>query len=143
MLEQNPHLPVEPMFSFSMTMGLLAINSAIPLHHACYSITFLFNSCYPVDLQADVPIVPTHFFINLLLRASLAHFSHFYLFWVLLAKIPIVLAHFTISFLGLPRLIYLFYSYGLFTKFFGLFQPNYYIFTSDHFLGLLAFKPTH
>ena len=63
-----------------------------------------------MGLRVDAPVVLAHFFIILLLKASLARFPHFYLFWVLLANIPIVPAHFFISFLGLPRPIYLFFT---------------------------------
>ena len=52
--------------------------------------------------------MPTHFFINLLLKASLANFSHFYIFWALLANIPAVPVHFTTSFLKLPQHVYFF-----------------------------------
>ena len=60
--------------------------------------------------MADAPTVPTHFFINLLLRASLAHFPYLYLFWALLANILIVPTHLIISFLRLPWPIYFFYT---------------------------------
>ena len=99
---KSPRLLAEPMFSFSMFMGLLAIKPAISLHHVCHSFTSPFISCYSVGLQAGAPTVPAHFFINLLLRASLAHFSYLYLFWASLANIPVVPAHFTTSFLELP-----------------------------------------
>ena len=111
-LGKSPHLPIKPMFSFSMTIGLLATDSAISLHRAYYSFTSPFISCYPMGLRADVLVVPVHFFINLLLRASLAHFLHLYLYWASLANIPAVPAHFIISFLGLSRL-----SYFIFTSF--------------------------
>ena len=74
------------------------------------------------------------FFINFLLKAFLAHFPHLYLFWVLLANIPVVLAYFTILFLELSWSIYLFYSQGLFDRFFRLPRPNYYI------LPLITFR---
>ena len=89
------------MLSFPMTVGLLTANPAISLHHAYYSFISLFISCYLVGLWANALAVPAHFFINLLLRASLAHFPHLYLFWALLANILTVLAHFTTSFLEL------------------------------------------
>ena len=103
-LGKSPHLPIKPMFSFSMTKGLLATDSTISLHRAYYSFTSPFISCYPMGLRADVPVVPTHFFINLLLRASLARFLHLYLYWALLANIlavcqPISLLH-SFGFLG-------------------------------------------
>jgi len=71
------------------------------------------------------------------------HFPHLYLFWALLANIPVVLAHFILwASSAHLLLLYLFYSYGLFAKSFRLLRPNYHIFTSYYFSGLLAFKPT-
>ena len=95
------------MFSFSISIGLL--EPAISLHRACYSFTSFFISCYPMGLQANAPTAPTHFFIHLLLRASLAHFSHLYLFWALLANIAAVPTHFTASFLEFPWPVYFFF----------------------------------
>ena len=106
------------MLSFLVSMGLLAIDLAISLHRAYYDFASPFISCYPMGLQADSLAVPTHFFINLLLRASLAHFSRLYLFWALLANIPTVPTHFTTSFLGLS-------------------QPVYFLLTSFTFMGFL------
>ena len=63
-----------------------------------------------MGLWVDTFTVPTHFFINLLLRASLAHFPHLYIFWALLANIPAVPAHFTTSFFGLSCPIYFFFT---------------------------------
>lgn len=71
----------------------------------------LFISCYPVGLRANAPTVPAHFFINLLLRASLTHFPYNYLFWALLANIPTLPAHFIISFIRFPRPIYFFFIF--------------------------------
>ena len=39
---ESPHLPVEPMFSFSMFVSLLAIDPAILLHRAYYNFTSSF-----------------------------------------------------------------------------------------------------
>ena len=64
-----------------MIVGLLATNPIISLHCIYYRFTSLFISYYPTGLQADVPAMLAHFFINLLLRASLAHFPHLCLFW--------------------------------------------------------------
>jgi len=129
-----------------MTVGLLATNPALSLHHVCYNFTSLFISYYAMGLRVDVPVVPAHFFINLLLRVSLVHFPHLYLFW-LVGNIPAVPTHFYyfIPWASSAHLfpLYLFYSYGIFAKFFGLLWSNYYIFTSYYFLGLLAFKPNH
>ena len=99
-------------------MGLLAIDPAISLRRPYYDFASPFISCYLVGLQADSLAVPTHFFVNLLLRASLAHFSRLYLFWALLANIPTVPTHFTTSFLGLS-------------------QPVYFLLTSFTFMGFL------
>ena len=94
--------------------------------------------------MADAPTVPAHFFINLLLRASLAHFPYLYLFWALLANILIVPTHLIISFLRLPWPIYFSYTsftlMGFFVRSSGLSRPNYHILTSYYFLGLLSFK---
>ena len=54
----------------SVLVGLLVIGPVISLHHAYYSFTLSFTSCYTVNLWADVLAVPTHFFVNPLLRAS-------------------------------------------------------------------------
>ena len=144
-LDKSLHSPVKPIITFSMTVGLLATDPTISLHVAYYNFISIFISYYPVGLWADTPTVPTHFFINLLLRASLAHFPHLYLFWALLANIPAVPAHFTTSYwasLAYLLLLYLFCFHGLFARFFWLPRPNYDIFTSYYFLGLLAFKLT-
>ena len=93
-----------------MIVGLLVTDPTTSFHRACYSFTSLLISCYLVGLRADAPIVLAHFFINLLLRASLAHFPHLYLFWALLANIFVVLVYFTTSFLGLSRAIYFFFT---------------------------------
>ena len=122
-----------------------------PLVYGSYHTTSLcllqhylsFYFLLPMGLRADAPAMPTHFFINLLLRASLAHFSHLYLFWVLLASILAMLAHF------IPRvfsahlfILYLFYSHGLFAKSFGFPQSNTTSLPLIYFSILLAFKPT-
>ena len=87
---------------FPVSVGLLAVDPAISLHRACDSFTSLFISYYPVGLRADAPAMSAHFFINLLLRVSLAHFPYLYLFWALLANIFAMPAHFIILFLELP-----------------------------------------
>ena len=85
-----------------------------------------------------------HPFVNFLLKASQTHFSLLYLSWALLANIPAVPTHFITSFFGLPRSIYyLYYSRGLFTNSFGLLRPNYHIFISHCYLGLLALRLAH
>lgn len=110
-LVEGPHLPAEPMF-FSFLCLWASWLWILPYHFNVPTIALhlFFFSCYPVGLQADTPAVPTHFFIKLLLRASLANFPHPYLFWALLANIPTMPAHFIISFLGLPRPIYFFFT---------------------------------
>ena len=109
-LDKSLYLPVELIISFSMTVSLLATDYTILLHRACYNFTSLFISCYPMGLWVDTPAVPAHFFINLLLKASLAHFPHLYLFWALLPNIPTMPTHFTTSSLKLPRPIYSFFT---------------------------------
>ena len=134
-----------PCFFFLASVCLLAIDLAISLYRACSCVSSLLISCYPMDLRAYAPTMPAHFFINLLLMASLANFSYIYLFWALLAKFllcqPISLFHFRTSLTHL-FFLYLFYSHGLFARSFGLPRPNYHILTSYYFLDLLAFKPT-
>ena len=90
------------------------------------ALPLFFISCYPMGLWTDTLAVSAHFFINLLLKASLTHFSHLYLIWALLANIPAVLAHFTTSFVRLPRLIY--FSFTSFT-------PMGFLLNSLGFLG--------
>ena len=109
-LDKSLHLPAKLIIFFSMTVGLLATDPTISLHRACYNFNSFFISCYPIGLWADTPAVPTHFFINLLLRASLAHYPHLYLFWALLPNIPAMPTHFTTSFLEIPRPIYSFFT---------------------------------
>ena len=109
-----------------MIMGHLTTDPAISLHHAYYSFISLFISCYLVGLWANAPAVLAHFFINLLLRASLAHFSHLCLFWALLANIPTMPTHFTTLFIGL-----LWPSYFFFTSF----TPMGFLLDSLDFLG--------
>ena len=60
-LDKSLHLPVEPMLSFPMTMGLLTTDPTVSLHHACYSFTTLFISGYPVGLRVDAPAMLPHF----------------------------------------------------------------------------------
>ena len=127
-LGESPHLPTEPMFSFSMTMDLLVTDPVISLHRACCNFTSLFISCYPVGLWANALAVPAHFFINLLLSASLAHFSHLCLFWALLANIPTMPTHFTTLFVALLWPIYFFFT---------SFTPMGFLLDSLGFLGLI------
>ena len=114
------------MFSFFVSVGLLAIEPAISLHRTCYNFISPFISCYLMGLQADAPTMPAHFFIHLLLRTSLTHFSHLYTFWALLANILVVPAHFTTSFLGLPQPVYFFFT---------SFTPMGFLLDSWSFLG--------
>ena len=107
-------------------VGLLTTELAVSLHGVGHNFTSLFISCYPVGLRADASAVLAHFFINLLLKAFLAHFPHLYLFCALLANIPAVLAHFTTSFLGFPRPIYFFFT---------SFTPIGFLLDSSGFLG--------
>ena len=128
-LDKNLHLSTKPMLSFSMTMGLLATDLAISFYRAYYSFTSLFISCYLVGLRADAPAMLAHFFISFLVKASLAYFPHLYLFWAWLAYIPVILAHFTTSFLGLSLPIYLFSTFFTFMGF---------LLDSLGFLGLIT-----
>ena len=124
-----------------MSVALLAVDPAIPLHCVCYSITFPFYFLLPMSLRADAPAVPAHFFINILLKASMAHFPHLYLFWALLANIPVVSAHF------IPR-AYLahYFFFTSFTPMGFLLYPLSFLdpittsLSLIYFSGLLAFK---
>ena len=91
--------------------------------------------------------LPSHFLVNFLLKAS-----HSYLFtslpllgfvgkhsWCTNPFYYVILQAFSTHLVP----FYLFYSHGLFAKSFGLPKPNYHIFTSYYYLGLLAFGPTH
>ena len=111
---------------FPVSVALLVVDPIIPLHHVYYSITFPFYFMLPMGLRADAPTVPAHFFVNLLLKASLAHFPHLYLFRALLTNILVVLTHF-ISRTSLTHLLllYLFYSHGLFARSFELPRLDY------------------
>ena len=103
----------------------------LPYHFIVPTIALplFFISCYLVGLRADAPAMPTHFFISFLLKASLAYFPHLYLFWAWLAYIPVILAHFTTSFLGLSPPIYLFSTFFTFMGF---------LLDSLGFLGLIT-----
>ena len=103
----------------------------LPYHFIAPTIALplFFISCYLVGLRADAPAMPTHFFISFLLKASLAYFPHLYLFWAWLAYIPVILAHFTTSFLGLSPPIYLFSTFFTFMGF---------LLDSLGFLGLIT-----
>ena len=140
-LDKDPHLPVEPMLSVSVSMRLLFLpyhfivpTIALPsfrfvLHRGLVGCRVNPLPCqfsaqgFPSPLFTFLPLLgfigqhfcctsPFHHFIS---RASLAHL--------------------------LP--LYLFYSHGFFARFFGLPRPNYHLFTFLYFLGLLAFKSTH
>ena len=107
-----------PCFSFLCSWASWQL--ILPYHFIVPAIAlplFFYISCYLVGLRANAPSVPAHFFINLLLKASLAYFPHLYLFWVLLANIPIMLAYFI---------------------FLGLSQPIYFIFTSFTLMSFLV-----
>ena len=130
-------------FSFSMTMSLLAIDPAMSLHRACYSFTSLFISCYPMGLCTDASScqsTSSSVFCSRLPWLTFHIFTSFGLCWpTFLLCQPISLPH-SLGFLG-PFTF--FTPMGFLAKFFGLLQPNFYIFTSYHFSSLLAFKPTY
>ena len=143
-LGEGLHLPAKPMF-LSFLCSWASWLWVLPCHFIVLAIALPFLFYFlPMGLWVDALAVPAHFFINLLLMASLAHFPCLYIFWALLANILAMPVHF------IPRvssahllLLYIFYSHGLFSRSFGLPQPNYHIFTSYYFLGLLAFRLTH
>ena len=111
-LGKSHHLLAEPIFSFLVSVGLLAIALAMSFHHACYGFVLLLLHVFVTGSQS------AHLLVNFLLKASQTHFSLLYLSWALLANIPIVPAHFIMSFFRLP-------------------QPIYYLFTSITLMGFL------
>jgi len=104
------HLLASPCFLFSMIVSLLTTDPTILFRRACYTFTSLFTSYYPVGLQVDVLAMLTHFFINLFLKASLAHFPHLYLFWACWPTFLTCQPIFTNLFLGLPQPICSFFT---------------------------------
>ena len=109
--------------------AFLATNLVISLHCVCYNFAFLFISYYPVGLRADVLAISTHFFINPLLRASLAQFPLLYLFWA-----------YWLIFLPCQPILPL-YSLGFFNPFttsLPLFTPMGLLLNSLGFLGLFT-----
>ena len=123
---KSPHLPAEPMFSFSMFVSLLAINPTIWFHCACYNFTSLFHFLLPRGLMNCCSSRVNPLLHQSLLRASFAYFPYLYLFLALLANILAVPAHFTTSFLGLLQLIYYFFT---------SFTPMGFLLNSWGFLG--------
>ena len=109
--------------------AFLATNLVISLHCVYYNFAFLFISYYPVGLRADVLAISTHFFINPLLRASLAQFPLLYLFWA-----------YWLIFLPCQPILPL-YSLGFFNPFttsLPLFTPMGLLLNSFGFLGLFT-----
>ena len=128
-LGKNFHLPAEPMLHSLWPWAFLATNPAILLYCVYYNFAFLFISYHPVDLQANVPAISTHFFIKPLLRASLAHFPRLYLFWA-----------YWLIFLPCQPILP-FYSLGFFSPFITsltLFTPMGLLLNSLGFLGLFT-----
>ena len=144
---KSPHLPAKPVFYFSISMSILAIDPAIWLHHACYNFTSLFHFLLPRGLVNYCscrvsPLLHQSFTQGFLcpLSISLPLFDflgqHSYCansFHYLIPCAPS--AHLL--------LLYLFYSHEFFAKFLGLPQPNYYISTFYYFSSLLALKLAH
>ena len=109
--------------------AFLATNLVISFHCVCYNFAFLFISYYPVGLRADVLAISTHFFINPLLRASLAQFPLLYLFWA-----------YWLIFLPCQPILPL-YSLGFFNPFttsLPLFTPMGLLLNSFSFLSLFT-----
>ena len=107
-----------------MSVGLLAGDSAMPLHCSCYIITSLlffvtlgltgWCSCHASPFSTSLPLLG--FISQHSCCASPFHSSSH-------------LLH-----------LYLFYSHELFAKSFGLPQPNYHILTSYYFFGLIGLE---
>ena len=142
---KSPHLPAKPVFYFSISMSILAIDPAIWLHRACYNFTSLFHFLLPRGLMGwcschASPLLHQFFaqgFLGLLstslsllglvsLHSCYTSPFHYFIPWAFSAHLLI---------------FYIFYFHGLFARFFGFSRPNYHIFTSYYYLGLLAFKP--
>ena len=118
LLGKNSHLLAEPMFSFSVSVRLLAIDLAISLHHVCYRFTFPFISCYTwtcgLMFLPCQPISLSIFCLRLS-RPTFHIFTSFGICWpTFLLCQPISLLHYS-SFLGpftsslpllLPRAFY-------------------------------------
>ena len=144
---KSPHFPVGPVFSLFVSVSLLAIDPTISLHCACYSFTSFFHFLLPrgfVDWCSCrvSPLLHQSFTQGFLGPLSLSlpllgfvgqHSCCASPFHYLIPRVSS--AHLL--------LLYLFYSHGLFTKFFGLPQPNYYISTFYYFSRLLALKLAH
>ena len=142
-LGRSHHLPSEPIFFFLAFVGLLAI--AFPYHFivptiALPSFRFMLHrglvGCRvnPLPCQFSAQGFPSPLFTFLPLLGFIGqHFCSTSPFHHFIPRVSS--AHL------LP--LYLFYSHGFFARFFGLPWPNYHLFTSLYFLGLLAFKPTH
>ena len=129
-------------------VGLLARDPAMTLHCSCYIVTSILILCYPWAF--GLMLLPVPFSTSLPLLSFIGQHSccasPFPMFLPLLGFIGqhsyCVNPFYYLGFLGsfassLPLLLPL-----AFAKSFGLPQPNYYMFTSHYFLGLLAFKPT-
>ena len=107
-----------------MSVGLLAGDSAMPLHCSCYIITSLlffvtrgltgWCSCHASPFSTSLPLLG--FISQHSCCASPFHSS------------------------GHLLHLYLFYSHELFAKSFGLPQPNYHILTSYYFFGLIGLE---
>ena len=115
---------------FLVFVGLLVGDPVMLLHCSYYIITsILFLITHGLMGNAPIPC-----------RSTFHIFTSFGLYW------PTFLLCQPISFLEFPRSIYFLFSsltpIRLFSKSFGFPWPNYHIFTSYYFSGLLAFKPT-
>ena len=129
-------------------VGLLAGDLALMLHCSYYIITSILILCYPWAFGSM--LLPIPFSTSLPLLGFIGQHSccasPFPMFLPLLGFTSqhsyCVSPFYYLGFLGsfassLPLLLPL-----AFAKSFGLPRPNYYMFTSHYFLGLLAFKPT-
>ena len=100
-----------------------------------------------MGLRADVLAMSTHFFVNPLLKASLAHFPRLYLFWAywptFLPRQPI-LPPFSLGLLGpFATSLPLFTPMGLLLNSQDFLGPFTTLLPLISFLGILAIKPTH
>ena len=140
-LGKKLHLPTELMLPSLWSWAFLATNRATSLCCVYYSFAFLFISYYLVGLLADVPTMSTHFFVNPLLRAFLAHFPCHYLFWAywptLLSRQPI-LPPYSLGFLNpFTTTLPLFTPMDLLLNSLGFIGP-FYTFTSYYLFGFIG-----
>ena len=142
-LGKSLHLPTKPMFLFLVFVGLSTIASTISFHHAYYSFILLLLCVKPWACDLLYQSTSSSIFCSRLPRPTSHTLTSLRLCRLAFLLYQPISSFYPSGFLGpfttsLPLLFP-----WLFAKSFGLPQPNYHIFTSHYFLGLLAFRPTH